>query len=130
MVLTPSQGPAFLLLELEHTSTLRINLEDVQDTSDVDETQASAIRVDTNNERQWFPEQFRLLGDMWEGESSQNTALTANYKHLLNYCHSTDDIFTFFCVVELVHIVNLVNVRFIIHEPTYFSSHFAIAHLS
>jgi hypothetical protein len=130
MVLAPSQGPALLLLELKHTTALRVNLEDVQDTSDVDETQASAVRIDTNYERQWFPEQFRFLGDMWKGESSQNTALTANNQHLLNYGHSTDDIFTFFCVVELVHIVNLVNVRFIIHEPTYFSSHFAIAHLS
>ena len=56
MVIAPFEGPALLLFELKHTSSLRVDLQNVQNTSYVDKSQPSAVRIDTDYQRKRFPE--------------------------------------------------------------------------
>ena len=78
MVFAPAQGPALLLFELQHATALSVDLQDVEDASYVDQTQSGAITVDADDQRQRLPEQLALLGDMWQGESSEHSALPAD----------------------------------------------------
>ena len=66
---------------------------------------------------------------MWQGKSPQNTALSSNNQHLLGHGNSTDDIFAFLGVIKLVHIVYLIDVRFVVNKPTNFTAHLSIADL-
>lgn len=50
VVFAPSQGPALLLFELEDTASLRINLKNVKDSSDIDQAEPCAVTVDSNDE--------------------------------------------------------------------------------
>lgn len=129
MIITPFQSPALLLLKLKHTSTLRIDFQDIEYSSNINQSKSCAIAIDADDKRKWLPKQFALFSDMWKSESPEHTTLTANYEQLLGNCHSAYDIFAFFGVVELVEVVDLIDVGFVIDEPADFTAHFAVSHL-
>lgn len=58
VIVTPFQCPALLFLKFKHTSTLSVNFQYIEDTSDVNKTQSGAVAVNANNEWQWLPEQL------------------------------------------------------------------------
>lgn len=129
MVLAPSQGPTFFLLEFQHTAALSVDLKNVEHARDVDQAQSGAVAVDSDDQRQWLPEQLALLGDMRQCESPEHSALPANDQHLLGHRHSADDILRLLGVVKLIDVIDLVDVRLVVHEPADLPSHLAIAHL-
>ena len=67
---------------------------------------------------------------MRQSKSSQDSTLSTHYQHLFSYSYSTDNILTLFGVIELVHIVDLVDIWLIVNKPTYLSAHLAISYLS
>ena len=56
MVVTPLKCPTLFLFKLEDTSSLRVDLQNVQNTSYVDKAQTSAVRIDAYYQRKRFPE--------------------------------------------------------------------------
>ena len=66
---------------------------------------------------------------MWQGESPQNSTFPADDEHLFGDCHCADDIFGLLCVVELIHVVDLVDIGLVVDEPAYLPTHFAVSHL-
>ena len=66
---------------------------------------------------------------MWQSESSQNTTLSSHNEQLFSNSHRTDNIFRLLSVVKLIHVVDLVDIRFIINEPTYLPAHLPVTYL-
>lgn len=93
MIFTPLEGPALFFLELQDCSSLRIDLQNIKNSCDINQSQASAVTINTNYHRQWFPKQFRLLSYMWQRVPPEYSTFPANDKQLLRYCNCTDDIF-------------------------------------
>ena len=129
MVITPPQRPTLLLLEFQHAASLRIDLQYIQHPRNINKSESRAVTIDANDQRQGFPEQFALLGNMRQGKPPQKAALPANNKQMLGDGSRTDDVLRLLGIIELVDVIDLVDVWFVIDEPTDFSSHFAVAGL-
>lgn len=66
---------------------------------------------------------------MWQCKSPQHSTLSADDQHLLSHSHSADNILRLLGVVKLINVINLVDVRLVIHKPTDLSTHLAISNL-
>ena len=66
---------------------------------------------------------------MRQGESAEDSALATEDQHLFGDGDGAYDVLGFFGVVVLIHIVDLVDVGFVVNEKTDFSTHFAISDL-
>lgn len=67
---------------------------------------------------------------MWKGKSSESSTLSSDYKHLFTDSNCTNHIFTLFCVIKLVHVVNWIDIRFLFNKPTNLSTKFSVTDLS
>lgn len=88
------------------------------------------VTIDANNHWKWLPEEFWFLCNVRKSESSKSSTLSSNNKHLLTDSNGTNNIFTFFCVIELIHVINWVDIWFLLDKPTNLSTKFSITYLS
>lgn len=88
------------------------------------------ITIDTDDHGERFPEEFGLFSNVGEGEPAEGSTFPANDKHLLADSDGADNIFALFGVIELVHVVNRVDVRFILDKPTNFPAELSITNLA
>ena len=129
MILAPFQSPALFFFELQYASTLGIDFKNVQDSSYINQSKSSLIAIDSYQHRERLPKQFGLLSYVRQSESPQSSTLSTNDKHLLAHSYSADYVFTFLCVIELVHIINGISIWLLLYIPAYLSSNFSIAYL-
>ena len=100
VVLAPLNRPTLFFLELKHVSSLTIDLENVQDPSDVDKAQSTAVTVDRNQYWQRLPKQFCLLSNMGQGKPPQNSTFPPNDQQLLSHCDRTDHVLALLGIVK------------------------------